>query len=80
MREYPCLASRGRSPDCQTCSIGQAGLLADFVDLLSGMSYTLRTRQGLQDADREVAVLEQEKNDREARLVQLSQVYAERNK
>lgn len=53
MKLHLCLASQGKASDCQTCSVGQAGLLDDFLDLLSRQTYFLRSKFHLQDADRE---------------------------
>lgn len=53
MKTHPCLAAMGNTADCQICSISRAGLLNEFLDLLSRLTQKLKAEQTLQDPDRE---------------------------
>ena len=53
MKLHPCLAAMGNTSDCQKCSVSRAGLLDEFLDLLSRLTGRLRAEPTLQDPDRD---------------------------
>jgi RNA polymerase sigma factor (sigma-70 family) len=53
---HPCLKSEGKSPDCQSCSVSEAGYLEEFLKNLSRTTYKINEEKELDELDRKEIV------------------------